>query len=151
MARKDALLKITKILLARRNELRKRLGADLQDLGYGSSGSGDIADAAFGTTGEELASQLAQMEANELNQIELALQRIKQGRYGICDICEKKIPVMRLNALPYSIMCVKCQQEAEKDDDWLSYRMQSADWSQLRDGHDDADYDLSKLEIDMTK
>jgi DnaK suppressor protein len=150
MARKEALVKITKVLIARRNELRKRLGSDLNDLGYSGAGHGDAADAAFGASGEELASQLAQMESKELTLIELALQRIVQGRYGICDLCEKKIPTGRLSALPYSIMCVKCQGEAEKDGSWLdSHR--HADWGSLQDRGDDMDIDVSKLEFDISK
>jgi DnaK suppressor protein len=150
MARKEALLKITKVLLARRNELRKRLGADLADLGHANTASGDVADAAFGAIGEELSSQLAQMESKELAQIEMALMRIQQGRYGTCDLCEKKIPVGRLNALPYSVMCVKCQQEAEKSGNWLDVHMHT-DWDSLRDRADDRDIDFSRLELDLSK
>jgi len=86
MARTDTLLKITKTLLARRNELRKRLGMQLDDMG-GARTSGDVADVSFGASGEEMASQLAQLESQELAQTELALVRLKQGRYGVCDVC----------------------------------------------------------------
>jgi len=122
------------------------------DIGHASSGSssGDIADAAFGASGDELASQLAEMESNELGQIEIALQRIVQGRYGLCDLCEKKIPVGRLNALPYSVMCVACQQQAEKNSSWRNVHAHG-DWSALRDRSDDAEVDLSRLQIDMSK
>ena len=72
MARRDAFLRLNKTLNARRHELRKRLGTDLADLGHvkHSSASGDVADAAFDSTGEELSSQLAELEAKELNQFE---------------------------------------------------------------------------------
>ena len=134
MARKDALLKITKILLGRRSELRKRLGVQMNDLG-GSNGSGDAADAAFGAAGNELASQLAQLESSELAQTELALVRLKQGRYGVCDVCEKKIPVGRLNAVPYSVMCVKCQGAAEREGNWLESHAHMS-WGDVRDDGD---------------
>ena len=142
MARKDALLKITKMLLARRNELRKRLGMQLDDLGGGDY-TGDAADAAFGATGEEMASQLAQLESNELAQTELALVRLKQGRYGVCDVCEKKIPVGRLNAVPYSVMCVKCQSEAEREGNWLEAHA-GMSWGDVRD---DSDRDLDAAAV----
>ena len=77
--------------------------------------TGDSADAAFEHAGEELASQLAELEAKELAQVERALLRIKQGTYGVCEACATKIPVARLNALPYSTLCIKCQREAETD------------------------------------
>lgn len=150
MARKDALLKITKSLLARRNELRKRLGMELFDLGGANAGSGDAADAAFGASGGELASQLAQLESHELAQIELALVRLKQGRYGICDVCEKRIPVGRLNAVPYSVMCVKCQSEAEKDRDWLQSHAHYS-WGEVTDDRSDRDIDFAAVQAELGK
>jgi DnaK suppressor protein len=153
MARRDALLRLNKTLNARRNELRKRLGADLADLGHikHSSASGDVADAAFDSTGEELSSQLAELEAKELNQIERALKRLKQGTYGSCEVCNLKIPVARLNILPYSTLCIKCQREAEKDADWLAER-RNANWEAISDSDgNDREFRLSDLEMDYSK
>ncbi len=153
MARRDALLRLNKTLNARRAELRKRLGADLADLGHAkhSSASGDAADAAFDSTGEELSSQLAELEAKELNQIERALKRLKQGTYGSCEVCNCKIPVARLNVLPYSTLCITCQREAEKDGDWLAER-RNANWEAVTDGDsNDREFRLSDLEMDYSK
>lgn len=152
MARRDALLQITKSLLNRRTELRKRLGRDLSDLSVSATASGDAADAAFDHTGEELASQLAELEARELTQVEHALRRIKQGKYGVCDGCSTKIPVVRLNALPYSTFCIKCQREAEQNSNWLIDRGQT-DWNKLRDesGSEDRDFDIADLEMQLPK
>ena len=107
MARKEALQKITKILLARRNELRNRLNGNLRDLG-GTAGLGDAADMAFGSLGDEMTSQLAEMEAKELMQTEIALMRIKQGRYGVCEVCHGFIGIDRLMALPSAPRCITC-------------------------------------------
>ena len=117
MARLAALHTMQNTLLGRRLVLSKRLGGDLDGLSN-SLTSGDAADAAFDNVGEELASQLAELEAKELSQIDRALLRIKQGMYGICDGCECKIPVARLSALPYSTMCISCQRDSEKDGNW---------------------------------
>ncbi|HYT95467.1 MAG TPA: hypothetical protein VEL76_42505, partial [Gemmataceae bacterium] len=67
MARTDALLRLHKSLMARRDELRKRLGGELKDLRnyQGSDPTGDSADLAFDTGSEEVASQLAELEARE--------------------------------------------------------------------------------------
>lgn len=148
MARKEALQKITKILLARRNELRNRLNGNLRDLG-GAAGLGDAADQAFGSIGDEMTSQLAEMEAKELQQTEIALMRIKQGRYGVCEVCAKKIPVARLNALPYCITCVQCHSQVAKDAHWLDAQM-AADWDRVRDG-DSSEFDLSAMELEVSK
>ncbi|MGE3805078.1 MAG: TraR/DksA C4-type zinc finger protein, partial [Gemmataceae bacterium] len=84
----------------------------------------------------------------ELNQIERALAKIKQGSYGLCEHCQQKIPVARLNALPYSTTCVKCQREMETNPNWGDER--AARWDKVSDGHDDRDVDLSALEMDMS-
>ena len=47
--------------------------------------------------------------------MERALRRLKTGTYGKCEACSTKIPVARLNALPYSTVCIKCQREIESE------------------------------------
>lgn len=151
MARRDALMSITKNLVARRAELRKRLGKELDDLGFeNQAGTGDVADIAFGSVGGEIASQLAQFEAKELAKVEHALVRIKQGKYGICEGCGGRIPVARLNALPYSILCVSCQREHESDAGWLSNQTMG-DWSTVRDSSEDREVSVADLEHELGK
>jgi DnaK suppressor protein len=153
MARQEALLRLHKNLLARRTELRKRLGLELEDLAHikHSSASGDAADAAFDSSGEELASALAELESKELAQIERALRRLKAGSYGKCEGCNIAIPVARLNALPFSTLCVKCQREMELDGGWGARG--EADWSKITDGDPmrDRDVSINDLEIDLSK
>lgn len=150
MPRKDALVKITKTLLARRDELRNRLSGNLRDLGgAGNGGLGDAADIAFGNLGDEMASQLAEMETKELMQTEIALLRIKQGRYGVCEVCAKKIPLARMNALPYTITCVACHSQVAKDTHWLDAQM-AVDWDRVRDT-DSSEFDVSALEAELSK
>src|ERR1700746_2207270 len=98
MARREALLRLHKSLMARRDDLRKRLGGELKDLRglQTDAWSGDSADLAFDSGSEEVTSQLAELESRELSQIERALSRLKQGTYGVCEGCQKKIPVARL-------------------------------------------------------
>src|SRR5947207_15565972 len=118
MARRDALLRLHKSLVDRRSELLRRLGGDLNDLLQSSGETGDSADQAFESCGEEVSSQLAQLESRELMQIERSLNRLKQGIYGVCELCQKKIPVSRLNALPFSTTCIHCQREMESSGEW---------------------------------
>src|SRR5215471_5284557 len=131
MARRDALLRLHKSLTARRDELRRRLGGELKDLrNFKSNDTGDSADAAFDSGSEEVSSQLAELEARELSQVERALARLKQGTYGVCEGCQKKIPVARLNALPFSTTCIECQREMETYGSW-SRRGSGADWEKV--------------------
>jgi DnaK suppressor protein len=155
MARRDALLRLHKSLVTRRTELRKRLGGELNDLrNFKSSNStGDAADLAFDTGNEEVTSQLAELEARELAQVERALARLKLGTYGICEGCQKKIPVARLNALPFSTTCIECQREMEMYGHW-SQRGGAGNWEKVSDAEgpneDQRDIDLSELEMDLT-
>jgi len=116
--------------------------------------TGDSADAAFDSGSEEISTQLAALEARELGQIERALTRIKQGVYGLCEYCHTKIPVARLNALPYSTTCVNCQREMELSPSWADSRAGN-DWEKVSDA--DAPYeeprnvDLSEIEMDLSK
>ena len=152
MARRDALLRLHKTLLARGAALRKTLAGELADLRL-KTASGDTADAAFDAGSEEIASQLAQLEARELSQIERALARIKQGTYGLCEICQSKIPVARLNALPYSTTCVDCQREMELYPDWAD-RRGGVDWERVSQAEapaeDRREVDLADLEMDLS-
>jgi DnaK suppressor protein len=43
-----------------------------------------------------------------LSKANRALERIDAGTYGICESCGKAIPIERLEALPYSTLCVEC-------------------------------------------
>lgn len=155
MARQEALLRLHKTLITRRSELRRRLGIELESLAHvkHSSASGDAADAAFDASGEELASTLAELESKELAQIERALRRLKSGNYGKCEVCVARIPVARLNALPYSTLCVKCQREMESEGGWRNGGS-AEDWGRLAEGGnsmDERDVKLSDLELDLGK
>ena len=114
MARRDALLRLHQSLTARCVALRKSLADEVEALHrFRTEQTGDCAAAAFDCDGEEVSVRLAELEARELAQIERALTRLKQGTYSVCEACGGKIPVARLNALPYSTTCVECQREIE--------------------------------------
>jgi DnaK suppressor protein len=155
MARKDALLRLHKSLIDRRGELMKRLGIEIRDLGGARLGNqtGDSADAAFDSGSNEISSQLAEIEARELSQVQRALARLKQGSYGSCEVCGIKIPVARLNALPYITMCIGCQRELEAHGDRGG--AYDADWDRVADTEhrytERRDVDLADIEIDLSK
>lgn len=151
MARRDALLRLHKSLVARRDELRKRLGGELKDLRSSkTSDTGDAADQAFDSGSEEVSSQLAQLESRELHQIERSLARLKQGVYGTCEGCQKKIPVARLNALPFSTTCIECQREMETHG-FFGDR-ETGNWDKVPEGalEDQREVDLSDIEMDVS-
>ena len=48
------------------------------------------------------------------NQIKKALNRVKLGKYGICEECGKMIDTDRLAIFPEATMCIKCEKKREK-------------------------------------
>ena len=115
MARKEALLNLRAILVRRRDALRSALAGDLTLLKeLRSESPGDVIDAAVDSAQDEISSQLAEVESRELGSIENALERMRTGHYGTCEYCGCKIPMARLNALPYATMCIACQRDVER-------------------------------------
>ena len=113
MSRKDALLRLHKSLVAKRDELRRQLANELDLAHAADAGTGDLFDAAMDGTQNEMHSQLAAFESRELQQIERAIKLIRKGRYGLCENCSTPIPVARLKALPYTTVCIECRQKQE--------------------------------------
>jgi DnaK suppressor protein len=115
MARKDSLSNLRAILMRRRDALRSALAGDLTLLReLRSESPGDVIDAAYDSAQDEISSQLAEVESRELAHIENALERMQAGTYGSCEVCSRRIPMARLNALPYATMCIECQRELER-------------------------------------
>ena len=112
MTRKESIKELKEILFKRRDALKNASAGDLSQLREMQE-SGDIVDLALDTSSDEISSQLAEVEARELANVEIAMEKMKQGSYGLCEACNKSIPLARLQALPYATLCIKCQREAE--------------------------------------
>ncbi|MEN6498634.1 MAG: TraR/DksA family transcriptional regulator [Thermoguttaceae bacterium] len=147
--RKEAILNQHQILLKRRDALRKALAGDLSLLKeLRAQTSGDVVDAALDSAQDEISSQLAEVESRELSRIENALERMRQGEYGVCEGCGCSIPIARLNALPYATLCIKCQRESEREG---SGGRGDVDWSRLLEsGAADTDLSINDIELDVS-
>lgn len=62
---------------------------------------------------QEFTLSLLANEEDRLGMIETALQRIEGGSYGQCEECGGVIPKTRLNAIPYTPVCVKCAENRD--------------------------------------
>ena len=146
MARNDSILGMRDILIKRRNALRKALAGDLSLLKQlNETTSGDVVDAALDSAQDEINSQLAEVESRELASIDNALERMREGSYGLCEACSTKIPMARLKALPYATMCIECQREAELEG---GIGGAGADWGRVPDvGTGEADVTTNDLEL----
>ncbi|MBM3253968.1 MAG: TraR/DksA family transcriptional regulator [Candidatus Omnitrophica bacterium] len=89
------------------NRSQKEASGDISSYTY------HMADMATDNYDREFSLNMATNEQKVLFKIEEALQRVKDGTYGICEDCEKPISKKRLDALCYTNLCVNCQEKEE--------------------------------------
>ena len=147
MARKEAMGKMRQVLITRRDALRKALAGDLSLLKeLRGQTSGDVVDFALDSVQDEINSQLAEVESRELSNIEVALEKMREGSYGKCEGCNDSIPLVRLQALPYATYCINCQQEIERTGE---VRRAPGDLGRILNTGD-ADSLVNDLELDVS-
>lgn len=73
-----------------------------------------MADSATDNYDREFSLGLATNAQRVLYDIEEALKRITEKRFGACLTCGKPIPKKRLIAVPYAKLCIRCQSSEEK-------------------------------------
>ncbi len=74
----------------------------------------DEADLGNATLSLELAVSSRKKLAETLEMVEKALRRIEAGTYDTCEVCRRRIPLERLQAIPYTSLCVECQERQER-------------------------------------
>lgn len=114
MRRLNAIQRLRENLLRRRGALCVSLDTTWTQLDTAQDRDvGDSVDVALDAEYHEISSQLAEVESNELAQINIALNRMRAGKYGVCEDCDRNIPLARLQAVPYATVCIKCQRDRE--------------------------------------
>jgi DnaK suppressor protein len=76
-----------------------------------NSRQGDLADQASGNNEVHIQLKLKQTDAKILQAIEEALYRMEKGGYGICRDCGDPISAARLEAIPWTRVCIECKQK----------------------------------------
>jgi DnaK suppressor protein len=76
-----------------------------------NSRQGDLADQASGNNEVHIALKLKQTDAKILQAIEEALVRMEKGTYGVCRDCGDPIAPARLEAIPWTRVCITCKQK----------------------------------------
>ena len=111
-----------------RNSIEKRMreiATDMDDLQDGildksSSGGGlsqesvysvHMADAGTDSFEQEKNYNLMSRESDYYKNLEVALERIDDGSFGMCNICEDLIPEERMIEVPNATKCVKCKEK----------------------------------------
>lgn len=108
MSSKTFLKKIKEKLLQEKQEItdRSKLRPDIDT-------DGDETDEIQGNMLIQMQNHLNTRDQSKLSQINEALNRIEEQKYGLCHECEEDIPEKRLLANPYFTLCVSCAEERE--------------------------------------
>jgi DnaK suppressor protein len=72
---------------------------------------GDFVDQASDDNEVHVNIKLLQTDAKLLRAIEAAISRIDNGSYGVCTECEGEISQARLNAVPWTSVCIGCKEK----------------------------------------
>jgi DnaK suppressor protein len=108
--------KMESALLVLKSEIINKLIASNEDFKEIMEGEEpkDLADIASDDMDRKMIEAIGTQELKQLKLIESAITRIKQGKYGHCIKCGKRIPQDRLIAIPYALMCIECKSEEER-------------------------------------
>ncbi|MPY87622.1 MAG: RNA polymerase-binding protein DksA [Luteitalea sp.] len=100
------------MLLKKRSELLSNGGLRVLQASMDvNSRQGDLADQATGNNEVHIQLRLKQTDAKILQAIEEALARIEKGTYGLCRDCGQSISAARLQAIPWTRVCISCKEK----------------------------------------
>ena len=107
---------VKKNLQVRRHEIINKLSeAQDQSKLIETDIAQDLADKAESSYTKEFLLSLSNAERDELLQIDAAVKRVVKGEYGICQSCHKEIGKKRLAAIPWTPLCIDCQERSESE------------------------------------
>jgi DnaK suppressor protein len=115
--REQRLESISKRLIELREDLLAEVrsknaeAANLRD-----EGVADVADLGLTDSLSELLHLLSDNKREEIMNIDEALERLRQGRYGQCQGCGEPINIERLELRPYTRFCIGCKTKKENED-----------------------------------
>lgn len=114
-AKKDRLKHYRQILEKKRDELTRGYRRDVtKSLTDVDDGIEDYVDYAVSSYTKEFLLSLSDMERRQLHLVERALQRLKEGTFGVCQECGEDINEKRLEAVPWARHCIRCQELEEQ-------------------------------------
>jgi DnaK suppressor protein len=103
-----------KILSEQLNSLSDRAEETIRDLGSaGATNYPDPGDRAMAESNDVRDLRIQDRERKLGSKIREALQRISNGSFGNCEICEEPIDIERLKARPVTTLCIECKQQQE--------------------------------------
>jgi DnaK suppressor protein len=114
--RKAFLKKSRETLEAMRGQMLRNVQQELQEGRDSAKDEGmDTYDLASDARDREISHILTDRDRGKLEAIDEALTRVDDGSYGLCEDCGAEIAEGRLQALPFTRLCVTCQSDRERE------------------------------------
>ncbi len=116
IVRTRELERFKKILNEQKEQILKNLRETANELeALSSSEVNDEGDHASLSADNMIDSAISVQQSSELREIEAALGRIKDGSYGVCEMCTEQIGMDRLKVKPHAKFCIDCREIYEKE------------------------------------
>ena len=135
MARKTELVERERYLLLkgmledRRREIHEKLRSLREAIPMQTHDVRDAEEQSVDEFVQEVDLALMQMKSETLKKIDQAILRLEQGSYGRCQECDLEISEARVRALPFAVLCLDCQEQAE---DRVRYEREAKAFARLQ-------------------
>ena len=103
---------IRESLLLQKSSILNKTSEFKQEQSLGVTVS-DEAEAASIDISNNISIHLHERDRSSLLMIERALGKISEGTYGQCESCHGPIGIRRLQARPFTTMCIECMEDQE--------------------------------------
>ncbi len=114
---KKELKRFQELLLEKRHDILERARKTLsEDMTLDTDDLADEMDLASSEYLQSFEFRLRGREKSLLTKLDLALKKIEDGRFGICEVCEEQIGKKRLEARPETSLCIRCKEDQERDE-----------------------------------
>ena len=111
---KKALLQARSVILKELSPAGSRLAENPVEV------EADVIDQSANDLERTLHLVLRERGRSKLKAIDEALERIEDGTFGFCEDCGEKIPLRRLEVMPFATTCRDCKSEQEKREKLLA-------------------------------
>ncbi|RPJ04160.1 MAG: hypothetical protein EHM36_11175, partial [Deltaproteobacteria bacterium] len=108
------ILRLRNMLLERRSELLDRVRSLEEGWRALAEREIELEEEAQKVGISEAYDRLDENGKEEIEQIDLAFSKMVMGEYGVCESCGDDISIKRLEALPWTRLCVDCARENER-------------------------------------
>ena len=73
----------------------------------------EVGDLVSASVEKERAFEYGELGVNALREIDNALEKLKEGTFGVCELCGKPIGLRRLKVMPSARLCIACKSKEE--------------------------------------